>query len=135
MLRDQLALRKPAQYVYVPDWLDALRDAEREGNPRMVFDAVASFRGLLALDELIADRHTTYGLDRLLQLVDRRSREKLMTVATANLKPMPTRDGADCIHDMSPRLASRLAEWWVYSWSGRDRRMRPNRSGQSGQSA
>lgn len=117
LLKDWSLNGKRVQWLYVPDWLDELRWAEREGGTMNQVRSVTGFAGLVVLDELVTRRLTDYGIDRVLQVLDARIREHLPTIATTNLRP--DKGGLDGVDE---RIASRVMGGKQARWFGPDRR-------------
>lgn len=115
ILRDWILEGRQVRWLYMPDWIDELRNAERDGDPYTAFRTVVERDGLLVLDDMVSNRTTDYQLERLLQIIDGRNRELRPTLATSNII-------GRALEELEPRVASRITGGMVVRWTGADRR-------------
>ena len=105
---------KAAMYVVVPDLLDAWRQAYDPNAPTSFDRLFAKVRDVpvLALDELGQVRMTTWGLEKLFQLLDYRYREshRLGTVIALHFEPRIEAAPADW-PPQAGAILSRMREW------------------------
>lgn len=119
--QDWIRNRQGVRWLYVPDWIDALREAEQDGDPIHAVRAVCNTAELVILDELITRRVTDYGADRLLQVIEARTANERPTVITCNLPLHTTVSGPD-VAKIDDRLASRISAGRQVHMAGKDRR-------------
>ena len=93
------------KYVNAPDFLDDLKAGFKDNSYEARFDRYRDV-GLLLLDDLGATAPTPWAEEKLYQLVDHRSRNRMETIITTNigLNALPERI-ADRVGDTGTRLA------------------------------
>jgi DNA replication protein DnaC len=78
---------------------------------------------MIVLDDVLAERDTPFNIDKLSLILRHRYNRELPTIITSNSMDVGGAPSLDGIHQIEPRLASRLAEGLVVKLAGRDRRM------------
>lgn len=107
-------------YVRAGDFFDAMaRESfeRREGQEALQTDAAATC-DLLIIDDLGTERRTEFTLSRLFSLVSDRLARKKGTIISTNL------DGNNIKHLYGERMTSRLAQYTVIPFYGKDLRLR-----------
>ena len=113
--------RKPAKFIYFPQFLDDMRqmfgDTQQAQQAQQYETQLAKF-DLLVIDDLGAERTSDWVVERVNVLLDRRMREGRQTIVTTNLMDLGAvseRYGA--------RAASRLGGYRWRECSGSDHRL------------
>jgi DNA replication protein DnaC len=113
--------RKPAKFIYFPQFLDDMRqmfgDTQQAQQAQQYENQLAKF-DLLVIDDLGAERTSDWVVERVNVLLDRRMREGRQTIVTTNLMDLGAvseRYGA--------RAASRLGGYRWRECSGSDHRL------------
>ena len=90
-------------FIKVPDWLALMRKhavvEEGQTDSESILDSYSKV-GMLALDDLGAEKVTEWGGEQLYRLLDRRYDDKRPTIVTSNSRQA----------DLDPRIISRLRE-------------------------
>lgn len=107
----------------VPSMLSEMRDSFRQDSERSEHQVANRWKraGLLVMDDLGTEKAGDWSLSLLTELVDSRLAWNKPTIVTSNL-------GLKQIHEMDPRLASRLGSMKVMKLTGADRRIGGNAS-------
>lgn len=97
----------------VPMLMLELRSTFTENSPVTEADLIARYAGIgyLVLDDLGTEKPTDYAVTSLYMIIDQRLSQSRPTIITTNLTLQE-------IGDISPRIASRLSEYKVYSFAG-----------------
>jgi DNA replication protein DnaC len=106
----------PALFRFV-SWPDALADVREFRRDEDPAGDLAGFSGLLILDDLAAGAATDFGRETLYRIIDKRWRDGLRLVTTADVAPKALAER------LGDRIASRLLSGTVLRIQGGDRRL------------
>ena len=113
--------RKPAKFIYFPQFLDDMRemfgDSQQAQQAQQYENRLAKF-DLLIIDDLGAERTSDWVVERVNVLLARRMREGRQTIATTNLM-----DLGEVSQRYGARAASRLGGYRWHECSGIDHRL------------
>lgn len=118
LLKD--AIRKGARecrFVSASGYLKAVKSTFRKGSRESERDVLDDYvrPDVLVIDDVGTAKNSEYGWGELLSLIEERGFAYKTTIITTNLT-MPE------IHEMEPRIASRIQNWRVIELTGVDRR-------------
>ena len=115
------------RFVSAPELMLKLRDSFRNDACESENKIIYKFSniGFLVIDDLGAEKVSDYSIASLYLIIDRRVREMLPTIITTNLNLEEIEE------KLSPRIASRLAEYRVWKFPLQDyRKKRDNKNNQ-----
>ena len=105
-----------AQFIHISDVVFGLMRFRNDENLD-IFDGLSAKRWLV-IDDIGAENITPWSRTQILYLIDRRTRERKLTIITSNLEPSRLTEVDD------RRIASRLAEGVIVKFTGRDWRLK-----------
>ena len=113
--------RKPAKFIYFPQFLDDMRemfgDSTQSQQAQQYENQLSKF-DLLVIDDLGAERTSDWVIERVNVLLDRRMREGRQTIMTTNIM-----DLGEVSQRYGARAASRLGGYRWKECSGLDHRL------------
>lgn len=123
MAQDHVRSDGKLRWVYVPDWLSLLHHlaTSEGGTPYREIRELATFSGLVVLDEIVTQHCTDARADWLLAVLDARLRAERPTLVTSNLEPV-AEPRSLMTQKLGERVVSRLRSGQIVKWAGRDRR-------------